>query len=139
PSFTLTAPPPLPLRRWRLPITVGSRPARGGHPCDRRRRPCWRSCPRVVAPCGLAAVPVGGRPLWAMAPTGGRPLQGGLGHSRLPLAGSQVMASSRCRGPGHGQPPLHADSMHVVAPPPQAVPTSAVNRCNKRVEQFYAI
>ncbi|RWW72669.1 hypothetical protein BHE74_00019515 [Ensete ventricosum] len=49
------------------------------------------------------------------------------------------MADRPYRGPGHGQPPLHADSMHVAAPPPQAAPTFAANRYDKRVEQFYAI
>ncbi|RWV86663.1 hypothetical protein GW17_00051414 [Ensete ventricosum] len=63
----------------------------------------------------------------------------GPGRSRSPLAGSQAMASRSCRGPGHGQPPLHADNMHVTAPPSQATPTFAANRCNKRIEQFYAI
>ncbi|RWV85238.1 hypothetical protein GW17_00052985, partial [Ensete ventricosum] len=52
----------------------------------------------------------------------------GLGRSGSPL-----------QGPGRGQPPLHADNMHVAAPPPQVSPTFAVNRCNKRIEQFYAI
>ncbi|RRT54480.1 hypothetical protein B296_00004531, partial [Ensete ventricosum] len=49
------------------------------------------------------------------------------------------MADHPCRGLGHCQPPLHSDNMHMAAPPPQAVPTFAVNRCNKHVEQFYAI
>ncbi|RWV82027.1 hypothetical protein GW17_00056507 [Ensete ventricosum] len=71
-----------------------------------------RSCPRVAAPCRE------------------------LGHSRSPLVGSQAMAGHPCRGPGRGQPPLYADSMHVAAHPPQAAPTIAANRCNKRMEKM---
>ncbi|RWV80096.1 hypothetical protein GW17_00058681 [Ensete ventricosum] len=75
-------------------------------------------------------------------PAGVNPLR--AGRSRLALTGwplpvtpckYQAMAGCPCRGPGRGQPPLHADSMHVAAPPPQVVPTFAANRCNKRVEQ----
>ncbi|RRT78827.1 hypothetical protein B296_00019315, partial [Ensete ventricosum] len=69
----------------------------------------------------------------------GHPFKEGLGHSRSPLVGSQAMADRPCRGPSRGQPPLHADSMQVAAPLPQVAPTFAANRCNKRVEQFYAI
>ncbi|RRT35925.1 hypothetical protein B296_00050015, partial [Ensete ventricosum] len=58
---------------------------------------------------------------------------------RPPLAGSQAMADRAYRGPSRGQPPLHANSMHVAASPPQAAPTLAANHCNKGVEQFYAI
>ncbi|RZS21633.1 hypothetical protein BHM03_00054300, partial [Ensete ventricosum] len=74
-----------------------------------------RSCPRVAAPCRGAC------------------------RNRPPLAGNQAMVGRTYRGPGCGQPPLHANSMHVATPPPQAAPTFAANRCNKCVEQFYVI
>ncbi|RRT75902.1 hypothetical protein B296_00020460 [Ensete ventricosum] len=38
------------------------------------------------------------------------------------------MAGRPYRGPSRGQPPLHADSMHVAAPPPQAVLIFVTNR-----------
>ncbi|RZS28441.1 hypothetical protein BHM03_00062031, partial [Ensete ventricosum] len=56
--------------------------------------------------------------------TGWPPLAGYYPYGRSPLAGSQAMAGRPCRGPGRGQPPLHADSMHVAAPPLQAAPIS---------------
>ncbi|RWW73113.1 hypothetical protein BHE74_00019037 [Ensete ventricosum] len=80
---------------------------------------------------------MGGNPLWV-----GRyrlALAGYCPCRRPPLAGGLTTAGRPCRGPGRGQSPLHADSMHVAAPPPQTAPTFAANRCNKRVEQFYAI
>ncbi|RWW05202.1 hypothetical protein GW17_00031536 [Ensete ventricosum] len=63
-----------------------------------------RSCPLVVTPYGLL-------PLLAAAPCRGP------GRSRPSLVGSQAMAGRPYRGPNRGQPPLHADSMHVAAPP----------------------
>ncbi|RWV77585.1 hypothetical protein GW17_00061561 [Ensete ventricosum] len=86
---------------------VGSRPAKG--------RPPLRLALPPLLEAGLAAV---GR-----CPCG-----------RSPLAGSQAMAGRPYRGLGCGQPPLHVDSIHVAAPPPQVAPTFAANRCNKRVE-----
>ncbi|RWW35199.1 hypothetical protein BHE74_00059895, partial [Ensete ventricosum] len=44
-----------------------------------------------------------------------------------PAAPLHVITNNH-RGPGCGQPPLHVDSMHVAAPPPQAAPTFAANR-----------
>ncbi|RWV92349.1 hypothetical protein GW17_00045285 [Ensete ventricosum] len=66
------------------------------------------------------------------------PLQGTLVATNRPLAGGQAMADHLCKGPGHGQPP-HVDNMQVAAHRPQAVPTFAVIRCNKRVEQLYSL
>ncbi|RRT32044.1 hypothetical protein B296_00056446, partial [Ensete ventricosum] len=67
-----------------------------------------RSCSRVAAPCELL-------PLRAVAPCSGPDC------SRSPLADSQAMAGRPYRGPGRGQPPLHIDSMHVAAPPPEII------------------
>ncbi|RWW51673.1 hypothetical protein BHE74_00041955, partial [Ensete ventricosum] len=90
----------------------------------------------VATPTTGDVAPTGGRddrgrqPLagWPqpVVPTGGRPLQ-------------VVRPWPPLQGPGCGQPPLHAESMHVAAPPPQAMPTFAANRYNKHVEQFYVI
>ncbi|RRT55996.1 hypothetical protein B296_00037475, partial [Ensete ventricosum] len=80
-----------------------------------------RPCPWVAAPCGLL-------PLRVAAPCRGP------GCSQSYLASSQAMVDRPCRGPSRGQPPLHADNIHMVAPPPQAAPTFATNHCNKRVE-----
>ncbi|RWW35636.1 hypothetical protein BHE74_00059408, partial [Ensete ventricosum] len=101
---------PLRVARWRLPLWAG------------RTRPC----PWVAAPCRL------------LPPRAAAPCRGPC-HSRSPLASSQAMADHPCRGLSRGQPPLYADNMHVAAPPPQAAPTFVANRCNKHVEQFYAI
>ncbi|RRT31706.1 hypothetical protein B296_00044780 [Ensete ventricosum] len=70
----------------------------------------------------VVALPRGGHPCGRPCPRVAAPCR------LLPLG---VVAP--CRGPGHGQPPLHADNMHVAAPPPQAAPTFAANRYNKRV------
>ncbi|RRT35872.1 hypothetical protein B296_00026062 [Ensete ventricosum] len=63
--------------------------------------------------CQGAATPATG----AIAPTGGM-----AGRRRQPLASwpqsSCPRVATPCRGPGRGQPPLHADNMHVAAPPP---------------------
>ncbi|RWW51527.1 hypothetical protein BHE74_00042123, partial [Ensete ventricosum] len=65
----------------------------------------------------------------------GQPLAGCCLCGQPHLAGSQAVADRPYRGPGRGQPPLHVYNMHVATPPPQAAPTFAANRCNKRVEQ----
>ncbi|RWW03530.1 hypothetical protein GW17_00033308 [Ensete ventricosum] len=55
--FAPPSSPLLPLYRRRLPLPVGSHPTRGGHPCDRCRRPCWQQgWPQAVDPCGCPAV-----------------------------------------------------------------------------------
>ncbi|RRT58272.1 hypothetical protein B296_00032333, partial [Ensete ventricosum] len=95
-----------------LPPLLAVGLAAGGNPLRASRS---RSCTRVAAPYR------------------------GPGRSRPPLAGSQAMADRPYRGPSYGQPPLQVDNMHVVAPPPQAAPNFAANRCNKHVEQFYTI
>ncbi|RRT34928.1 hypothetical protein B296_00048263, partial [Ensete ventricosum] len=104
-AATLAGGNPLWAGHWRPPLRAG------------RNRPC----PRVAAPCGLL-------PLRAVAP-----LQAAWSQSAA-LEGSQAMVDRPCREPGRGQTPLHADNMHVAAPPPQAAPTFTTNRCNKRVE-----
>ncbi|RRT34732.1 hypothetical protein B296_00038547 [Ensete ventricosum] len=100
-------PLPLPLRRRQLPFAASSPPMTG-----------------VVAPTSGRAsrgLAVAGRPYWLAS---SRPCpwvaapDRGPGRSRLPLAGSQAMAGCPYRGTGHGQPPLHADNMHVAAPSP---------------------
>ncbi|RZS24920.1 hypothetical protein BHM03_00058047, partial [Ensete ventricosum] len=113
PSFTLTASSPLPLRRRRLPFATGSRPAKGRPPLRgvatpaRRRHPCEASPPLLATRLAAAGRAYGWPPITGCCPYG-----------RPPLAGSQAMAGRPYRGPGRGQPPLHADNMHVVTPPP---------------------
>ncbi|RRT57472.1 hypothetical protein B296_00020090, partial [Ensete ventricosum] len=94
--------------------------------CPRGTRPSI-PCPQVTSDISICPSPpspslrrrrlpflVGSRPSKEQPPLRST----GPGRSRLPLAGSQAMASRPYMGPGHGQPPLHADSMHVAAPPP---------------------
>ncbi|RWW50508.1 hypothetical protein BHE74_00043209 [Ensete ventricosum] len=102
-----------------MPFAAGNRHANG--------QPPLRPAPLPRLAVGLA---VGGNPL--------RASRYRLALASWPLAVAptgwpQAMVGRPCRGPVRGQPPLHADSMHVAAPPPQAMPPFAANRCNKRV------
>ncbi|RWV96689.1 hypothetical protein GW17_00040580 [Ensete ventricosum] len=118
--------------RWQQPLRHGHGrlpPLAGAtlQPATLKRLPVRSGHGRAPPSCELA-----------LAATD-RPFARGLGHSRSPLASSQAMAGRPCRGPGRDQPPLHTDSMLVVAPPPQAAPTFVASCCNKCVEQFYVI
>ncbi|RRT79243.1 hypothetical protein B296_00003464 [Ensete ventricosum] len=80
--------------------------------------------PYGLATSGIAALPTGG------CPCRGCPYKGPWLQPIGPTNG-QVVAGHTYRGPGRGQPPLHADSMQLSAPRSKAGPTFVVNRCNK--------
>ncbi|RZS28058.1 hypothetical protein BHM03_00061615 [Ensete ventricosum] len=94
--------------------------------------------PLSDSPCGMAT---GGHCPLRAGPGRSRPplCRGALATIGCPLVGGLIMDDRHYMGPGRGQPPLHADSMHMAAPRLQAAPTFAANRCNKCVEQLYAL
>ncbi|RWV85573.1 hypothetical protein GW17_00052625 [Ensete ventricosum] len=108
------------------PLRSATALPRGGHPCDQRRRPCWRQgWPRAETPCELAT---GGRPCGLAATDRAcrwPPLTRGLAVVGRPLrVASHLYMQTTC--------------MWLPLPRKQRL-LFAANRCNKRVEQLYVI
>ncbi|RWW61489.1 hypothetical protein BHE74_00031448, partial [Ensete ventricosum] len=131
------------LARWQPPCQGAAAPAVGSAPTGGTSTgvaPLRTSRRRVLPVLAVGSNPCGRRfclqasRLRAAAPAADRlqiasvcrPLQPPLAslagwpwpQSIAPLQGSLAVADRPCRGPGRGQPPLHADSMQVVTPRP---------------------